>query len=174
MHRLWRQLAIATNWPVLAAVAVLSALGAISIWADTRFDTNPEWPRHLVFLVAALLCMTLFQAVDYRHIGRYAWPFYGLAVLLIGYTLLGKSGVPVPGVREIKGAYNWINFGPMSLQPAELMKVAFVMVLARYLRFRSNYRTLQGLLPPFALALAPMAMILNQPDLGTALIFVPA
>jgi rod shape determining protein RodA len=49
-----------------------------------------------------------------------------------------------------------------------------VMVLARYLRFRSNYRTLKGLLAPFALALTPVALIMKQPDLGTALTFIPA
>jgi cell division protein FtsW (lipid II flippase) len=64
--------------------------------------------------------------------------------------------------------------GPMALQPAELMKIGFVMVLARYLRFRSNYRTLKGLLGPFALALVPVALIMKQPDLGTALTFIPA
>jgi rod shape determining protein RodA len=46
-------------------------------------------------------------------------------------------------------------------------------VLARYLRFRSNYRTLRGLVPPFLLCLVPVAMILKQPDLGTALVFIP-
>jgi cell division protein FtsW (lipid II flippase) len=157
---------------VLAAVGVLSVLGTLSIWADTRYDVNPEWKRHLIFLAVAIAGMALFQAVDYRQIGRYAWPFYVLALLLIGYTLLGQK-IPVPFVRNIKGAYNWINFGPMSIQPAELMKIGFVMVLARYLRFRSNYRTLQGLLPPFALALVPVALILKQPDLGTAIVFVP-
>ena len=82
--------------------------------------------------------------------------------------------VAVPGIRRVNGAFAWIFFGPASLQPAELMKIAFVMVLARYLRFRSNYRTIYGLLPPFALALVPLALILKQPDLGTALIFIPA
>jgi cell division protein FtsW (lipid II flippase) len=48
------------------------------------------------------------------------------------------------------------------------------MVMARYLRFRSNYRTITGLLPPFGLALFPLALILKQPDLGTALVFIPA
>jgi cell division protein FtsW (lipid II flippase) len=54
------------------------------------------------------------------------------------------------------------------------MKIAFVMLLARYLRFRSNYRTFTGLLAPFGLAMIPLALILKQPDLGTALIFIPA
>jgi rod shape determining protein RodA len=76
-------------------------------------------------------------------------------------------------VRPIKGQCNWINFGPMSLQPAELMKVSFVLVMARYLRFRSSFRTVRGLLQPFALAAVPMALILKQPDLGTALVFIP-
>jgi len=82
--------------------------------------------------------------------------------------------VTMPGVSARNGAYNWIDFGPIALQPAELMKVAFVLVLARYLRFRSNYRTLGGLLPPFLLAGGPMLLILKQPDLGTALVFIPA
>jgi cell division protein FtsW (lipid II flippase) len=119
--------------------------------------------------------MVLFQAVNYQTIGRLSWPFYLLSMLLIVYTIL--PGVPrsgFGGVPVINGAHPWIKFGPFSLQPSELMKIAFVMVLARYLRFRNNYRTLKGLLAPFALALFPVALIIKQPDLGTALTFVPA
>ena len=71
------------------------------------------------------------------------------------------------------GAYNWIGLGSFSLQPSELLKVGFVLVLARYLRFGRNYRTLGGLVPPFLLAGVPVALILKQPDLGTALVFLP-
>jgi cell division protein FtsW (lipid II flippase) len=174
MNRIWQQLAIATNWPVLLAVGVLSTLGVVSIWADSPIDGK----KQLIFLVVAVGCMALFQAVDYRVIGRFSVPFYLFSMSLVLYTVLGKfaekHGHPLPFVHTIKGACNWINFGPASLQPAELMKVSFVMVLARYLRFRSNYRTFKGLLPPFGLALLPLMLILMQPDLGTALIFIPA
>src|SRR5262249_17828275 len=61
----------------------------------------------------------------------------------------------------------------MSLQPAELMKVGFVLVMARFLRFRSSFRSVRGLFQPFGLAAVPMAFILKQPDLGTALVFIP-
>jgi len=174
MNRLWQQLAIATNWPVLVAVVVLACVGTISIWADSPADGH----KQLVFLFIALGCMALFQAVNYQQIGRVAWGFYALSIFLILYTVVpfthGAAGdgrlfrVPYTG-----GAFNWINFGPVKLQPAELMKIAFVLVLARYLRFRSNYRTFTGLLAPFALALFPLVLILKQPDLGTALIFIP-
>jgi rod shape determining protein RodA len=176
VNKLWQQLAIATNWPVLVSVAVLSSLGIISIWADKPADGI----KQLVFLGVAVACMTLFQAVNYLKIGRYAWAFYILSLLLVLYTVAaaikggGTGTQPLPGVHSVKGAYAWITLGPISIEPAELCKFAFVMVLGRYLRFRSNYRTLGGLLVPFALALLPMVLILKQPDLGMSLLFLPA
>src|SRR5215467_11626983 len=71
LGRLWWKLAITTNWPILVAVIVLSAMGIVSIWADTRDTLHPEWPKQIAFLVAAILCMTAFQAVNYQKIGRY-------------------------------------------------------------------------------------------------------
>ncbi len=121
--------------------------------------------------------MGLFQAANYQLIGRFAWGFYVLSLMLVLYTVVGNVAEahhhPLPGVHATKGVCAWINFGPISLEPAELMKIAFVMVLARYLRYRNNYRTLPGLLPPFALALVPLVLILKQPDLGMAMLFLP-
>jgi cell division protein FtsW (lipid II flippase) len=173
LNRLWQQLGIATNWPVLVAVFVLSGVGILTIWATDPADGR----KQLIFFGIALACLAVFQAIDYRRLGRLSWGFYIFSIVLIGYTVLGSvigSDNPLPGVSRRNGAYNWIAFGTLTLQPAELMKIAFVMVLARYLRFRSSYRTLTGLLAPFALAIAPVVLILKQPDLGTAMVFIPA
>ena len=86
-NQLWQQLAIATNWPMLVAAAVLSALGVISIFADARADAM----KQLIFLAVAVGCMALFQAVDYRKIGRWSWGFYVLSLLLILYTVVGSK-----------------------------------------------------------------------------------
>src|SRR3954447_17584503 len=56
--KVWKQLAIYTNWPALAAIFVLTAIGIVSIWADPRADAS----KQLKFLAIAILCMTLFQA----------------------------------------------------------------------------------------------------------------
>jgi rod shape determining protein RodA len=173
LRRFWKQLAIASNWPVLAAVAVLSAVGCVTIHASNPSDGN----RQLIFLGVAFACLVVFQAVDYRKLGRIAWAFYVLSAILILYTVLGSlrgGSNPLPGVTRRNGAYNWISVGSFTLQPAELMKIGFVMVLARYLRFGSSHRKLTGLVAPFAIALGPMVLILKQPDLGTALVFIPA
>lgn len=167
--RLWQRLAIATNWPVLAAVIVLSVAGVLTIAAYEPAQAK----RQLAYMGVATLCLFAFQAVNYLKIGRFAWAFYALSFLPLLYTVIG-SEMSVPFVEKRNGAYNWIQLpGGMSVQPAEIMKIAFIMALARYLRHRDNYRSLLGLLPPFALCLAPVMLILKQPDLGTALVFGP-
>jgi cell division protein FtsW (lipid II flippase) len=174
MNRLWQQLAIASNWPVLLAVTVLSALGVMSIWVQSAADGT----KQLVFLAVAVGVLAAMQAVNYLVLGRYAWLLYILSLMLIGYTLLGNfaqyHGHPIPGVHSINGACCWISFpGGISFEPSELMKISFILVLARYLRYRDNYRTMPGLLTPFLLTLIPAVFILKQPDLGVAALFVP-
>jgi len=171
MPKLWRQLGIATNWPVLVAVAVLSATGVITIWGRDA-DLGK---KQLMFLGLGLVVMALLQATSYQRLGRWAWPFYGLSMALLIYTV--APGVPRSGfgsVPDHHGSHAWIDLGMLQMEPAELMKLAFCMVLARYLRFRSNYRRFDGLLAPFALALVPLILILKQPALGMALLFIPA
>ncbi len=168
LKEFWRRLALARNWPLLAAVGALSGIGLFTI-----ASTEPaKAANQLFFLVIAFGCMAVFQTVNYARLGRWALPFYVISILLIALTLVGsKLGLPI--VPRINGASNWIRLGPVSLQPAELMKVSCIMLLARYLRYRENYRKLNGLVPPLLLAAVPMLMILKQPDLGTALVFIP-
>jgi rod shape determining protein RodA len=172
LNRFWAQLSIATNWPVLLAVLVLSFLGAASIWAHDQASGSKQF----IYLAVGFGCLFAFQAVNYRIIGYWVWPFYIFSLLLVVYTLLG-SHFPVPFVHNIKGVYAWIDFKAggqeISLEPSELVKVSFVLVLARYLRYRSNYRTMLGLLQPFALAIVPVILIIKQPDLGIAALFMP-
>ena len=164
MYRLWRQLAIATNWPIVLAVLGLSTAGIVSIWSQAPDKAQ----RQLIYLFVSIAALTFVQSVRYNAIGRYAWTLYILSLLLVFYTLTG-----LPGVLTENGASAWINLGVMTVEPAELMKISFVLVLARYLRFGGNYRTPGGLVPPFLLAIAPMVLIVRQPDLGMAALFVP-
>src|SRR5947209_8232621 len=101
MNRFFRQLGISTNWPILVAVGVLTAIGCVSIAADTTASVKMQ----LIFLAIGAVGMFLFQAINYQEIGRYAWPFYLIALGLTVYTVL--PGMPRHGfgsVPNIKGA----------------------------------------------------------------------
>src|SRR6476661_1300433 len=87
--RVWTRLAIATNWPVLAAVAVLTTAGVISIYAFDAAQTVPtgQGKRQLLYFAVAFVCLVAFQAVNYLRIGRLAWGFYALSFLPLAYTV---------------------------------------------------------------------------------------
>jgi len=93
LGRFWQQLAIATNWPVLLSIAVLCALGVCSIWADKGQPTDGK--KQLLFIAIGFCCLVAFQAVNYQKIGRFAWGFYLIAILLI-------KDAPRPGTPEDK------------------------------------------------------------------------
>jgi rod shape determining protein RodA len=106
----------------------------------------------------------LVASIDYRYYERYAWVAYGVGiVLLVLVFLLGP---------KVRGAQRWIPFGTFSLQPSELMKVFFIVALAKHLHDdpRTEGRTLKDLVIPGIIVAVPLFLILAQPDLGTALI----
>jgi cell division protein FtsW (lipid II flippase) len=178
------------DWPItrtigliLVPVGVLVTAGMLAIYATERQATGgglPHTLRQAVYLVVSLGLMAAAMGVPYQKIGRYAYPFFAvvlfMALLLVMVRKLHISPL-YPVIPVVRGSARWIRLGTSSvyfqLQPSELMKLAFIMALARYLRFRSNYRTWLGLMPPFLLTLVPLMLILMEPDLGTALLMLP-
>jgi cell division protein FtsW (lipid II flippase) len=128
----------------------------------------------MIFIMAGIITAGVIILIGYHNIGRFAWLWYGLCLLLLIYLIMERlTGLDVPFVRQQRAAWRWIRLGPVTLQPSELMKITYVLMLAWYLRYRRNYRTFAGLIMPFVLALIPMALIKLQPDLGTVLLFLP-
>jgi len=133
---------------------------------------DPITARQLAFIAIALLSAAAITVPHFRLLGALAWPALGMCIALLVFLLIPI--VPEWIVKPVNGARAWINLGVIRLQPSELTKVAFVLVLARYLRFRSTHRRFLGLVPVAAIAFVPVALIMLQPDLGTVLLFVPA
>src|SRR4051812_22236734 len=107
----------------------------------------------------------------YRWLGYASWFFLAVSVALLLFLLL--PFVPSSIVRPRNGARSWIDLGPIDFQPSEVAKIAYVLVIAWYLRFRKNHRTLVGLIPPAIITFIPVALITLQPELGTGLLFIP-
>lgn len=155
------------GWVALAAALGLTAMGvqAIATVEPGFAQRQAQWVP--IALVAMALCLLPHP----RVLGWISYPLLG--AMLVALVLLLMPFVPRSIVPIRNGARSWVDLGFMSIQPSELTKIAFVMALAWYFRYRSSYRTLKGLVPPFLIMLVPVGLILKQPDLGTALLFAP-
>jgi rod shape determining protein RodA len=153
-----------TDLRVLVPALLLTGAGLAAI-GSTRPDLLGTQLSGVVVGVAAALALVL---LPYRTVIALAWPLWLLSVTLL-------LAVLIPGVgQEVNGARRWLRLGGMQIQPSELAKAAHVLLLARYVRFRQDYKTFRGLFVPFALTLVPALLVLREPDLGTALLLVPS
>lgn len=153
-------------WLTLAAAAGLVILGWVGISRSEELAGGT--PRYaglqmgwLFLAVCALLAATW---PSYRTVGRYSHLIFAavLALLVVVYFL--------PAVH---GTHRWIRVAGVSLQPSEFAKPAYILALARWLMHRESHRQFRGLMVPLGMTLLPVLLVLREPDLGTALVFVP-
>jgi rod shape determining protein RodA len=166
-RRYWRNL----DWPLILAVLALIAIGLVVIYSASHSQLvavglSPFYyvQRQLFALGLGLILAIVIVAIDYR-----AWKRWTNLLYLANLLLLG--GVLVIG-KTVFGSQRWVRLGPLSIQPSELAKIALVLVLAKFLEKKENAQSLKGTGQAFLLTLIPMGLILLQPDLGTAAIFV--
>jgi cell division protein FtsW (lipid II flippase) len=165
-------------WLVLFASVALTMLGIYSINVATSLEPK-GWEslpdaafKQAIYAGAGLVFCFALTIPNYRLYGAASWVLLALAVCLLVFLLV--PFVPASIVRPRNGARGWIDLGPLDLQPSEFAKIAYVMVLSWYLRYRDNHRTFMGLLPPAIITAIPVGLITLQPDLGSATTFVPA
>ncbi len=133
-----------------------------------------KWEKQIAYACAGLVCIVLVNLFNYRRLGPISYFLYGIVLFLLVIILVDKELFTIPFVHDRKGIHRWIKVGfGFMIQPSEFCKIAFILALAWYLRFRSNYRTFKGLVGPFALTLLAMGLILLEPDLGTAVLLMP-
>ena len=153
-------------WSIVAVAVILVSVGWLGIArCEELIGGSGRFLRQqMIWSALAAVAMLAAALPSYRVLCRFSYVvfIFSLALLVLVYFF-----------PPINGARRWIRFGPIGLQPSEFAKVAFVLALARYLMYRENYRRLPGLLLPLGLTLLPVLLILREPDLGTALVFLP-
>jgi rod shape determining protein RodA len=157
------------DWLLFITVATLAVIGVINLYSATsvaRGAHSEDYIQQIYWLVGGGILATVAAVIDYRHYERLGYAVYAVGVVLL--TLVFILG------REIRGSSRWIYIGSYSFQPSEFMKLFLVIALAKYLHDdpKSEGRTLKDLVVPAVIAAVPTALVLLQPDLGTALILV--
>jgi rod shape determining protein RodA len=159
----------ALHWPVLAPAALLLVCGVLvlsSLEVLVAGRWQGDWHlRQITGIVVGTAAGAVVLLVPYKSLVRRAYLLYAFNVFLLALVLVAG-----PIRNESR---RWLTLFGFDFQPSELMKLTLVLTLARFIRFRSSYKTFRGLWAPFGLTLLPMALILKQPDLGTALLAIP-
>jgi len=158
---------VTTN--LLAIVTALLGLGLLMV-ASTAPPRNPAAAsylvlKHTLWLAAGIVALIVTYSADYHWLRRFS-------VVLLGLSLATLAGVLVAGAT-VNGAKRWYRFGSfLSLQPSELFKIALCLYMADFLaREQGRIKTfLKGFVQPILIMGVAFALILKQPDFGTALL----
>lgn len=156
------------DWGMLLTVVGLLAMGLISIYSAT-FDagTSVYFKKQLVYagvgFVLALVCYFLPE----RWIRDFSYAMYGVGILML-------IAVLIPGIgKVVNGQQCWIQIGSFTFQPSELAKVTTLLALARYISEKGvDVKTIRDLAVIGGMVLLPIALVMGQPDTGSATVFI--
>jgi cell division protein FtsW len=152
---------------VLALVGLVMVFSASAVVAGNRYhDSIYFLKRHLVWLAFGFLLLQVSSRLDYTVWRKLALPILAVTCLLLVLVLIPSLGVVA------KGARRWLRLGPISVQPAEMVKLAVVLYLAGYLAKKEGSITefARGFLPPLLVVGLLAGLVLLQPDLGTVVV----
>lgn len=152
---------------VLLGLGLVMVMSASSAMALSRFNDPFHYiKRQLIWATGGLIAMAVLSRTDYRILRKVARGGLAVAFLLLVVVLF--AGV------EISGSRRWIDLGVLSLQPSEVAKFAVINFVAAFCAARreSIRRFGSGLVPPLAVAAAAFALVMLEPDFGTAGVLV--
>lgn len=155
---------------LIVSTVTLMTIGVLFIYSSgvtsNGVSFSSEWIRQIVWVALGLIILVAVSVFDYARFRDFApYIYLGLLVVLVGTLMFG---------RVVNGARSWIGIGDFGVQPSEFMKIAMILMLARFLERRGR-----SIGEPVTfgvsllIAFVPMALILLQPDLGTALVYLP-
>ncbi|TSC63836.1 MAG: rod shape determining protein RodA [Parcubacteria group bacterium Gr01-1014_106] len=149
------------DWALVASAFLLALLGVVLLsTAGEETGARSLALRQGVFALVGMGLMFLFGRLHYSVFRSLAVPLYVLVLLLVVFTLVQE--------HRIRGVAAWIVIGGMQFQPAELLKVALVLMLARVSAVSSSPLSFRRLLTIAALVGVPLVLVLRQPDFGMA------
>ncbi|MGH6971381.1 MAG: FtsW/RodA/SpoVE family cell cycle protein, partial [Caulobacteraceae bacterium] len=155
------------DWTFCLLLCALAGAGAAMLYSVAGGSWTPWAAQQLLRFGLWLVVMIVLAVIDLQVWFALSYPLYGLSlVLLVAVAAHGHSSL---------GAQRWLNLGPIhQFQPSELMKIGLVLALARFYHSRSarDAKLSWWLIVPALLIAVPAALVMKEPDLGTALLIV--
>ncbi len=154
---------------LIAAVLSLVTMGILFIYSSSvnsdGISVTNEYIKQIIWAGIGLVIMIIATLYDYRKFESISmWFYLGLILILIYTRFFG---------RLVNGARSWIGIGEIGIQPSEFGKVFYIIFLARYLDNSQNESPFRRFIFATGIMILPMGLILIQPDMGTASVYLP-
>ncbi|MAZ76287.1 MAG: rod shape-determining protein RodA [Micavibrio sp.] len=156
------------SWGFITLIIVIAFIGFTALYSAAGGNFDPWASRQITRFCVGIAGMIIIAMFDIRWWYRLAYPLYILGfILLVIVEIKGQIGM---------GAQRWIDLGFIQIQPSEAMKIVVVLALAKYFHTATpeEMKSPRFLTPAVFLILAPVGLVLLQPDLGTSLMIVMA
>jgi rod shape determining protein RodA len=159
--------------PLVVVTFLLAAFGLATLYSAGQTDVVTQakdvWLRQLVWMGVGIVAAAVVFRISFRLLEWLAPAAYGFAIVLLLITLVAGTGLGTAASSK-----SWLSIGGHQIgQPAELAKLAVILMLARYLSgLREAPRNLRELAAPCLIAGVPFLLVLKQPDLGSAIVFI--
>jgi len=154
------------NWFLVLVIIGVASVGFAMLFSAANGAADPWASRQMMRFGVGLVGMLALALIDIRFWLRHAYLAFALAlIMLAAVEFMGVVGM---------GARRWVDFGFVQLQPSEVMKIAMVLALARYYHSLTmeEVERIRRLAIPALLVLVPVALVMRQPDLGTAVLLL--
>ena len=151
---------------IFSAVTLLVLIGIASVYSAT-YDAGASlyFNRQVIWGAAGFVLMIAIWLLPFRTLQLASYPLYGISILLLVAVLIAG--------KTVAGTKSWFGIGGFGLQPSEFVKVTTIMALASYLSYRHLERgKLPEIAATFGIVLLPFSLIILQPDMGTAVIYL--
>ncbi|MBE6353951.1 rod shape-determining protein RodA [Treponema sp.] len=155
------------DFPLIFCMTMLSFIGILFIYsAGINSDKNNEFIKQIIWFSAGLILMTAITMIDYRKYKKFIPHIFAVSIIVLIFTfILGKN---------TNGATSWISLGKrVRLQPSEFTKISFILMLALFLDNTEKLNERRRFIMAAIMLFIPMGIILIQPDMGTASVFLP-
>lgn len=158
------------DWVFLLVTLALMTCGVTLVYSATVNEGVPFyetfWFKQIIYFLVGCVLAACITFIKLDWLKRLVVPFYGLALLLLCIVLFFAGDV-------VKGAGRWIDLGFFKLQPSEFAKIAYLLTISYWLsRHPVSLFKIKTFVVPFFLFIVPFALVLKQPDLSTALVFI--
>ena len=158
----WRHLDVG----LVGATLAVAMLGVLMVWSATRSTQGTQFlAKQAAFVCVGLVVMTVAMVVDYRRVRDLAPVLYGACILLL-VAVLSPLGA------EVNGSQSWFAIGTFQVQPAEFTKLAVILLLAAIAERGRGQLGGGSVLAMLLLVALPLGLIVLQPDVGSALVFI--